>query len=89
MAYQTLTVEIDDYVALIRLNRPEALNALNAQLMAELAEALAQAGVQVPLMVLGLSDQFIEHGDPAKLLALQGLDAPGIEARIRQRFMAQ
>ena len=43
MAYQTLTVEIEDYVALIRLNRPEALNALNSQLMGELAEAAADA----------------------------------------------
>ncbi|MBT0781761.1 MULTISPECIES: enoyl-CoA hydratase [Paracoccus] len=43
MAYQTLTVEIDDYVALIRLNRPEALNALNAQLLGELGDALAEA----------------------------------------------
>ncbi|MTH65714.1 enoyl-CoA hydratase-related protein [Paracoccus shanxieyensis] len=43
MAYQTLTVEIEDYVALIRLNRPEALNALNSQLMGELAEATADA----------------------------------------------
>ena len=52
-------------------------------------EALAQAGMVKPVLQLGLPDQFIEHGDPAKLLALQGLDAPGIEARIRQRFMAQ
>ncbi|HET6788298.1 MAG TPA: 1-deoxy-D-xylulose-5-phosphate synthase, partial [Aquabacterium sp.] len=50
------------------------------------AEALSQAGVAVPLLMLGLSDQFIEHGDPAKLLALQGLDAEGIERRIRERF---
>ncbi len=50
------------------------------------AEALAQAGVQVPLQILGLSDQFIEHGDPAKLLALQGLDAIGIERQVRERF---
>jgi 1-deoxy-D-xylulose-5-phosphate synthase len=38
---------------------------------------------------LGLPDQFIEHGDPAKLMALQGLDAPGIERSIRQRFLNQ
>ncbi len=43
MAYQTLIVEIEDYVALVRLNRPEALNALNSQLLSELAEALAAA----------------------------------------------
>jgi 1-deoxy-D-xylulose-5-phosphate synthase len=40
----------------------------------------------LPVLQLGLADQFIEHGDPAKLLALQGLDASGIEASIRKRF---
>ncbi|MDB5873427.1 MAG: hypothetical protein JWQ07_2869 [Ramlibacter sp.] len=49
-------------------------------------EALQAAGVQRPLLQLGLRDEFIEHGDPAKLLALQGLDAAGIEASVRQRF---
>ena len=29
MAYQTLIVEVEDHVATIRLNRPDALNALN------------------------------------------------------------
>jgi 1-deoxy-D-xylulose-5-phosphate synthase len=49
-------------------------------------EALQAADLQLPVLQLGLADQFIEHGDPHKLLALQGLDAPGIEASIRQRF---
>ena len=39
-----------------------------------------------PLLQLGLPDAFIEHGDPARLLALQGLDAVGIEASVRGRF---
>ncbi|MFC3057537.1 enoyl-CoA hydratase [Paenirhodobacter populi] len=43
MAYQTLIVEIEDNVALIRLNRPEALNALNSVLLGELADALKSA----------------------------------------------
>ncbi|MBD1206429.1 MAG: enoyl-CoA hydratase [Rhodobacteraceae bacterium] len=43
MAYDTLIVEIEDYTALIRLNRPEALNALNARLMQELAQAITAA----------------------------------------------
>ena len=46
-------------------------------------EALQAAGVVKPLLQLGLPDEFIEHGDPAQLLALQGLDAAGIEASIR------
>ncbi len=39
-----------------------------------------------PVLQLGLRDEFIEHGDPARLLALQGLDAAGIEASVRRRF---
>ena len=43
MAYETIIVEISDYVATITLNRPDALNALNAQLLRELAKAVAEA----------------------------------------------
>ncbi len=49
-------------------------------------EALHGAGLQVPVLQLGLPDVFIEHGDPAKLMAMQGLDAAGIEASVRSRF---
>ncbi|EXU79200.1 1-deoxy-D-xylulose-5-phosphate synthase [Comamonas aquatica] len=54
---------------------------------AAVSEALAAAGITLPVLHLGLPDRFIEHGDPAKLLALQGLDAAGIERAIRQRFL--
>ena len=50
------------------------------------AEALAQAGINKPLLQLGLRDEFTEHGDPAKLLAQQGLDAAGIQESITARF---
>jgi enoyl-CoA hydratase len=43
MAFETVIVEIEDYVAMIRLNRPDSMNALNTKLMQELAEALTQA----------------------------------------------
>jgi len=51
-------------------------------------EALAAANLTREVLQLGLRDEFIEHGDPAKLLALQGLDAPGIEAAVRARFFS-
>jgi 1-deoxy-D-xylulose-5-phosphate synthase len=51
-------------------------------------EALQAAGIVKPVLQLGLRDEFIEHGDPVKLLQRQGLDADGIEASIRQRFDA-
>ena len=49
-------------------------------------EALQAEGLSMPVLQLGLPDEFIEHGDPARLLANVGLDASGIESSIRQRF---
>lgn len=43
MAYKTLIVEITDSVCVIRLNRPDALNALNFELLSELSDALGEA----------------------------------------------
>ena len=49
-------------------------------------EALNAAGLSIPVLQLGLPDEFIEHGDPVKLMSLCGLDAAGIEASIVKRF---
>ncbi len=49
-------------------------------------EALQVAGLQTPVLQLGLPDRFIEHGDPVKLLSGLGLDASGIQASIQARF---
>ena len=43
MAYETIIVETEDHVATIKLNRPDALNALNAHMLGELSRALAEA----------------------------------------------
>ena len=53
---------------------------------AAVAEALSAEGIAKPIQMLGLPDKFIDHGDPAKLLALVGLDAAGIAAAIKARF---
>ncbi|HEY4074534.1 MAG TPA: 1-deoxy-D-xylulose-5-phosphate synthase [Herbaspirillum sp.] len=50
------------------------------------AEALAEAGIVKPLLILGLPDRFIDHGDAPQLLASCGLDGDGIAASILQRF---
>ena len=49
-------------------------------------EALHAAGLATPVLMLGLPDEFVEHGDPAKILALCGLDAAGIEQAVLKRF---
>jgi 1-deoxy-D-xylulose-5-phosphate synthase len=41
-------------------------------------EALNALGIEKRVLLLGLPDRFIEHGDPAKLLASVGLDREGI-----------
>jgi 1-deoxy-D-xylulose-5-phosphate synthase len=52
-------------------------------------ESLQAAGLALPVLQLGLPDEFVEHGDPAKLMALCGLDAAGIEQSILKRFGAR
>ena len=49
-------------------------------------ETLAAQGVEVQVLQLGLPDHFVEHGDPAQLLADCGLDAAGIARSIRERL---
>jgi 1-deoxy-D-xylulose-5-phosphate synthase len=41
------------------------------------------AGTSARVLVLGLPDRFIDHGDSAKLLSAVGLDAEGIRKSIR------
>ena len=53
------------------------------------AEGLAAVGIVRPMLQLGLPDTFIEHGDPAKLMAMHGLDTAGILASIEKRFAVQ
>ena len=50
------------------------------------AESLAAQRIEIPMLHLGLPDRFIDHGDPAKLLSLAGLDAAGIRASILARM---
>jgi 1-deoxy-D-xylulose-5-phosphate synthase len=50
------------------------------------AEVLSQAGVATQLLHLGLPDRFIDHGDPALLLASVGLDKAGIVSAVRNRL---
>lgn len=68
MAYETLIVESHDAVTLIRLHRPDALNALNNQLLRELMQALdeAEADAGVRCLVLTGSDRAFAAGADIK-----------------------
>jgi 1-deoxy-D-xylulose-5-phosphate synthase len=46
-------------------------------------EQMSDLDAKKRVLLLGLPDRFIDHGDPARLLASVGLDGPGILASIR------
>ena len=64
MAYETIIVDVENHVALITLNRPDALNALNAQLLGELADAMTacQNNDKVRCIVLTGSEKAFAAG---------------------------
>jgi len=63
-------------------------NALIGGAGSEVARALEEMGLSVPLLRLGLPDHFIDHGDQNLLLAELGLDVDGIVRQVRQRLAA-
>ncbi len=49
-------------------------------------EFLSAAQLNVPLLQLGLPDSYVEHAQPAQMLAECGLDAAGILHAVQQRL---
>jgi enoyl-CoA hydratase len=74
MAYQNILVETRGHVGLITLNRPKALNALNAALVAELAQALDafEADGQIGAIVVTGSEKAFAAGADIKEMAPKG-----------------
>ncbi len=78
MAYETLITEIEGHVATITLNRPDALNAFNNQLMDELTAALDafEADTEVGCIVItGSSKAFAAGADIKEMRELSYMDA--------------
>ncbi len=71
MAYETIQVEIQDRVAVITLNRPKVLNALNDALIDELTDALAKfdADEGVGCMVVTGSEKAFAAGADIGMMA--------------------
>ncbi|UWQ14316.1 enoyl-CoA hydratase [Aliiroseovarius sp. M344] len=71
MAYKNIIVETEDHVCLIKLNRPDALNALNLDLLGELGEALADAqqNDKVRCIVVTGSEKAFAAGADIKMMA--------------------
>jgi enoyl-CoA hydratase len=94
MAYQNILVETRGKVGIIRLNRPQALNALNAALMAEVTQAVAafEADAGIACMIVTGSEKAFAAGadikemaDKSYMDAFMGDFAAGWDALARAR----
>ena len=74
MAYETLLIEVHDQVGVIKLNRPDALNALNNTLMTELTAALDdfEANEDIACMIITGSAKVFAAG--ADIKEMQSFD---------------
>jgi enoyl-CoA hydratase len=79
MSFDLLDIERDAAVAVVTLNRPKALNALNRQLLTELSAALAQLGAADDVRVVVLTGAgeraFVAGADISELAALDAESA--------------
>jgi 1-deoxy-D-xylulose-5-phosphate synthase len=57
-------------------------NAIMGGAGSAVGEALAVAGVAIPLLQLGIPDRFVEHGSRATCLTAAGLDLAGLSASV-------
>ncbi len=71
MAFETIIVDVSDHIALIKLNRPDAMNALNSQLLTELSTAVVEANQndKVRCIVITGSDKAFAGGADIKEMA--------------------
>ncbi|TDK35356.1 enoyl-CoA hydratase [Rhizobium deserti] len=74
MSYETLLTESRGAVALVTLNRPKALNALNSTVMAELADALAGFGKDETVGAIVLTGCEKAFAAGADIKEMQGID---------------
>jgi 1-deoxy-D-xylulose-5-phosphate synthase len=64
-------------------------NAVQGGAGSAVAETLAEAGITLPMHLVGIPDRFIEHGSREDCLALAGLDAAGLAKQIDGWWQAQ
>lgn len=95
MGFETICVEIDEHVGTVRLDRPDAMNALNTQLLEELAKALGalDRNEKVRVIILAGSEKAFAAGADIKEMSeknfvdmfTEDFFTPQVEAMLRVR----
>ena len=84
MDYQTIRLEIADDVAVITLDRADKMNALNAQMRAEITDAATEAGKNARVLVMtGAGRAFCSGQDLATGANADNLD---LERTLRDEY---
>lgn len=82
MAFETIIVETEDHVTTIRLNRPDALNAISQTMINELADAVTEASAndKVRCIILtGSEKAFAAGADISEMAGMSFVDAFGAD----------
>lgn len=84
MSYETITLDIAENTAVVRMNRPDKYNALNSQMRAELADAIRTGGREARVVVLtGNGKAFCSGQD---LSDGGNLASPDLERTLRDEY---
>src|ERR1017187_510434 len=90
MSYSNIRFEVDAGIALLTVNRPEKLNALNSEAVLELQDAVARAGRQAEvraLIVTGAGEKaFVAGADINQLALLTPIEAQTYAERGQRVF---
>lgn len=85
MTYQAIEFSVESGIAILRLNRPEKRNALNAQMRAEITDAARRAGTEARVLVLtGAGESFCSGQDLGDGSDVTELD---IEGTLRDEYV--
>ncbi|MWB77130.1 2-(1,2-epoxy-1,2-dihydrophenyl)acetyl-CoA isomerase [Pseudooceanicola sp. 216_PA32_1] len=85
MTYQTLTLDIAEDIAVLRLNRPDQMNALNGQMRAEITDAVQVAEREARVLVLtGTGRAFCSGQD---LSDRSSVANPDLERTLRDEYL--
>lgn len=78
MDYQTISLNIENDIAVLKLNRPDVMNALNTTMRAEIKDAVVKAGASARVLVLtGEGRAFCSGQDLADGATAADLDFEG------------
>ena len=85
MLYDTIRYDVSEGIATLTLNRPEAMNALNVQMRAEIADAVRRAGAEARAVVLtGAGRAFCSGQDLGERADLGNID---LERTLRDEYL--